>query len=300
MEKSKLPVYSALAANCLIATTKFIAAYVTGSSAMISEGIHSLVDTINEVLLLVGLNRSKKFAASGKLFGYGRELYFWSFVVSILIFSVGGGISFYEGVMHILHPQEIDNPKWNYIVLAFAFLFDGTSLVITMKEFNKRRGTTSFWKAVRKSKDPSIFVVLFEDAADVAGILVAFLGVYIGHKLHNPYVDATGSIIIGFILTFVSIILARETYGLLIGESVDEHMADAIINIANKQPRVDRVERLSSVYLAPEHVMIVLHISFLKSITQKESNEIVSGLKNDIKAAFPIVNRIVVAFGEQS
>jgi cation diffusion facilitator family transporter len=171
MAASKIPIYSALAANFLIAITKFIAAGITGSSAMISEGIHSVVDTGNEILLLYGMHRSKQPADNIRPFGYGKELYFWAFIVSVLIFAVGGGISFYEGVTHIQHPEEITDPKWNYIVLAFAFVFDGISLITAYTEFNRQRGKMPFWKAIKESKDPSTFVVLFEDAADVLGSL---------------------------------------------------------------------------------------------------------------------------------
>jgi len=180
MSGSKIAIYSALIANFLIATTKFVAAFITGSSAMVSEGIHSLVDTANEFLLLLGIKKSKQQADATRPFGYGKELYFWSFIVSILIFAVGGGISFYEGISHLQYPEAITNPLWNYIVLCVAFLFDGASFVISFINFNKQRGTKPFWISIKKSTDPSLFVVLFEDAADVLGLVVAFAGIYLG------------------------------------------------------------------------------------------------------------------------
>ncbi len=219
MAASKLPIYTALAANFAIAVTKFIAAAVTGSSAMISEGIHSLVDASNEILLLFGIKKSKKPADETRPFGYGKELYFWAFIVSILIFGVGAGISFYEGITHLEHPVLIKDPFWNYIVLGIAFIFDGVSFITAYKEFNIQRGTTPFWLAIKKSKDPSTFVVLLEDAADLLGLTVAFLGVYFGHLFNEPVYDAVASLLIGVILTAISVVLARESRSLLMGES---------------------------------------------------------------------------------
>src|SRR5690348_2406329 len=232
MADSKLPIYSALIANFLIAATKFVAALITGSSAMISEGIHSLVDTANEFLLLLGLRKSRQKADARRPFGYGKELYFWSFIVSILIFSVGGGISFYEGISHLQHPERIKDPMWNYIVLGFAFLFDGISFIISLRNFNKYRGDQPFWASIKKSKDPSTFVVLFEDAADVLGLIVAFSGVYLGHAYSNPYYDGIASIVIGVLLTAVSVILTRESRSLLMGEPASPQLLQQAIAIA--------------------------------------------------------------------
>ena len=238
MPASKLPVYTALAANLAIAVTKFIAAGVTGSSAMISEGIHSLVDTLNEILLLLGMERSKKPADARRPFGYGKELYFWAFIVSILIFGIGGGVSFYEGITHLQHPELIRDPLWNYIVLGVAFALDGASFLTAQREFNRQRGSQSFWGAVKRSKDPSTFVVLFEDAADLLGLIVAFLGVFLGHELNNPYLDGVASILIGVILTAVSVLLARESRSLLMGESMSETTLGEIITLVDIDPAV--------------------------------------------------------------
>ncbi|RYY00180.1 MAG: cation diffusion facilitator family transporter [Gammaproteobacteria bacterium] len=236
MASSKVAIYSALFANLLIAVTKFVAAAVTGSSAMISEGIHSVVDSLNEVLLLLGLKKSKKKADESRPFGYGKELYFWSFIVSILIFGVGGGISFYEGITHLQHPEPIRNPSWNYIVLGAAIVFDGISFIIALKTFNKHRGDTPFWKAVRKSRDPSSFVVLFEDAADVLGLVIAFAGVYLGHRFNNPYFDGIASILIGLLLTAVSAVLTRESRSLLMGETATLSVLEKVVEMAESNP----------------------------------------------------------------
>ena len=240
MESSKLPIYSALIANIAIAVTKFIAAAITGSSAMISEGIHSVVDTANELLLLLGIAKSKKPADKKRPFGYGRELYFWSFIVSILIFGVGGGIAFYEGITHLQHPHAIEDPMWSYIVLTASLIFNLVSFFIALKAFNKNR-KDNVWQTIKKSKDPSNIVILFEDAGDVLGVAVALAGVYFGYKYQNPYYDGIASIIIGMILTAISFLLARESRSLLMGESVDESIVDAVIKISEKDEAIEKV-----------------------------------------------------------
>ena len=293
MATSKLPIYSALAANLFIAVIKFIAAGVTGSSAMISEGIHSLVDTINEILLLVGIRQSQKPADEKRPFGYGKELYFWAFVVSVLIFGVGGGISFYEGVTHLLNPHALEDPLWNYVVLAFALFFDGVSFVIAMREFNRQRGDTPFWKAVKKSKDPTTFVVLFEDAADVLGLGVAFLGVFLGHYFNNSYFDAVASILIGLILAAISIVLARESRSLLMGETLSQTTLDKIIAISST-PAVIRVQTPLSMYLSPEEVILVLLITFKRELNPHDLQGAIESIKEDLLREFPVIKRIYI------
>lgn len=249
MASSKIAVYSALFANMAIAVVKFIAAGVTGSSAMVSEGIHSVVDTGNEVLLLLGIPKSKRPPDIHRPFGYGKELYFWSFIVSLLIFAVGAGVSFYEGIMHLQHPTIIKDPFWNYLVLGFALLFDGISFTIALRQFNKERGTTRFWQAIKRSKDPTNFVVLFEDAADVCGLMVAFAGVWLGHYFQNPYFDGIASIIIGLILTAVSVVLARESYSLLMGETASPEVLQHVMQLAAADKNIIRVENPMSMFL---------------------------------------------------
>ncbi len=293
MASSKTPIYSALAANLFIAVIKFIAAAYTGSSAMISEGIHSLVDSANEILLLVGIRLSKKPADEKRPFGYGKELYFWAFIVSVLIFGVGGGISFYEGVTHLLHPHTMEDPLWNYIVLAFALFFDSLSFVIAFKEFNKQRGNTPFWQAVRKSKDPTTFVVLFEDAADVLGLGVAFLGVFLGHYFNDPYFDGVASIIIGLILTSISVVLARESHSLLMGESLSKETLSKIIAISS-QPSVVKIHNPLSMYLSPEEVILVLPVCFKPELNPNDLQAVIETIKSDIQLAFPAINKIYI------
>src|SRR4051794_25529644 len=197
---SKAAVYAAIAGNLAIAVTKFIAAFVTGSSAMLSEGIHSVVDTGNGLLLLLGIRRSRKPPDPNHPFGHGKELYFWTLIVAILIFAVGGGMSLYEGLVHLRHPSELKDPTWNYLVLAVAAAVEGFAWSVAYRHLRKSGGRRNLWSAIRASKDPTTFTVLFEDSAALLGLLVAFLGVYLGHRLHNPYLDGAASVVIGVIL----------------------------------------------------------------------------------------------------
>ncbi|QIP15903.1 cation diffusion facilitator family transporter [Spirosoma aureum] len=297
MPASKTPIYSALAANLAIAITKFIAAGVTGSSAMVSEGIHSLVDTLNEILLLLGIARSKKPADTKRPFGYGKEQYFWAFIVSILIFGVGGGVSFYEGITHLQHPEPIQKPFWNYIVLGVAFCFDGLSFITALREFNRQRGNKPFWSAVKGSKDPSTFVVLFEDASDLLGLIVAFLGVFLGHQFNNPYFDGGASIIIGLILTGVSIVLARESRSLLMGESVEPATLNQIIALTERDNAVTSVIQSPSMYLSPDEVLVLLVIDFQDALSTSEINQAINRIRATVQQQFPIVKQVFIEPG---
>lgn len=294
MASSKIAVYSALFANLAIAITKFIAAGITGSSAMVSEGIHSVVDTGNEVLLLLGIHKSKKPPDQHRPFGYGKELYFWSFIVSLLIFAVGAGVSFYEGVMHLRHPANITNPLWNYLVLGFALLFDGTSFIIAFRQFNKERGDIPFWKAVRRSKDPTNFVVLFEDAADVLGILVAFAGVLLGHYFQNPYFDGIASLIIGLILTAVSVVLARESYSLLMGETASDEVLRDVMQMITADKKIVKVEYPLSMFLGPEEIILVLNATFPDNLTTREINTTIEKTREKISERYPYFKKIFI------
>ncbi|WP_158828067.1 cation diffusion facilitator family transporter [Mucilaginibacter lacusdianchii] len=294
MPASKTPIYTAFAANLLIATTKLVAAFFTGSSAMVSEGIHSLVDTSNEVLLLLGIKQSQKPADATRPFGYGKELYFWSFVVSLLFFALGGGFSIYEGIEHLMHPEEVKNPIWNYAVLGIAFVFDGISFITALKEFNRQRGSMSFWRAIHVSKDPSTFVVLFEDAADVIGILIAFTGILLGQLLHNPYIDGIASIMIGVLLTVVAILLVRESRSLLMGESADPDELKQVTNIASEHNDVEQVAQCLSMYLAPEEIILVLKMHFREGISSEQLAGSIETVRRNIQEQYPHYKQLFI------
>ena len=251
---SKTAIYAALIGNSLIAVTKFIAAAITGSSAMLSEGIHSLVDTGNQILLLLGLKRAQRPASKKFPFGHGKEIYFWSFVVAILIFAVGAGISIYEGIVHILNPREITKPIINYIVLGIAMIFESVPLYIAFKEFRRIKGKNGYIEAIKKGKDPTLFVVLFEDAAAMLGLIVAFIGIYLSTTTGILYFDGASSIIIGLILGLTAGVLAYETKGLLIGESARDSVIDGIRRIVQNYGGVEKVNEVLTMHMGPEYI----------------------------------------------
>ncbi|RAK00556.1 cation diffusion facilitator family transporter [Larkinella arboricola] len=294
MASTKTAIYTALGANLAIAVTKFIAAGVTGSSAMVSEGIHSLVDTLNEVLLLLGMNRSQKPADEKRPFGYGRELYFWSYVVSVLIFAVGGGVSFYEGITHWQHPNPIENAQWNYIVLGIAIVLDTTSLVTAVKAFNAQRGSQPFWSAVKTSKDPATFVVLFEDASDVIGLVLAFLGVFLGHQLNNPYLDGAASILIGLLLTAVSILLARESRSLLMGEGADPAIVQKTAALTEADPDVMTLLQTLTFQMGPEQIVLIQRVVFQPDLKTEAIAEGITRLRQTLQAAEPTIRQVFI------
>lgn len=261
---------------------------------MVSEGIHSVVDSLNQLLLLLGIRRSKKQPDEKRPFGYGKELYFWSFVVSILIFGVGGGISFYEGVTHIQHPEPIVNPLWNYIVLGAALLFESISFIIAFINFNKRRGEVPFWSAVKKSKDPTSFVVLFEDVTDVLGLLVASAGVYLGHRFNMPALDGIASIIIGLVLTAVSLVLTRESRSLLMGETASTQVLNDVVKIIKADPAIFDVSPPLSMYLGPEEVILVLQLTFRENLSAQAVVQASEQIKQAIRQKFPRFKQIFI------
>lgn len=291
---SKSAVYAAIAGNLAIAVTKFIAASVTGSSAMLSEGIHSLVDTGNGLLLLLGIRRSRKPPDPDHPFGHGKELYFWTLIVAILIFAVGGGMSVFEGIVHLRHPSELNDPTWNYVVLALAAAFEGFTWSVAYRELRKTRGQRNLWEAFRASKDPTTFTVLVEDSAAMLGLLVAFLGVYFGHQFHNPYLDGAASIVIGIILGVVAIALSHESKGLLVGESADPEVLASIRALAEADPAVERIGPPLTMHLGPHEVLLNLDIQFRKGMSAAEVEAAVDRLEKAIRAKHPEVKRIFI------
>lgn len=292
--ESKTAIVAALAANLGIAAIKFVAAWFTGSSAMLSEGIHSLVDTANEWLLLLGLRRSQQPADAARPFGYGKELYFWAFVVAVFIFALGGGLSLYEGIEHLRHPEPLRSPVWNYVVLGLAFCFDGYSFLVGRRTFNAQRGRQPFWQAFRASKDPSTFVVLFEDASDLLGLLLAFLGVFFSHWLNLPYLDGAASIGIGLLLLVVAGLLLRETKSLLLGEPAEAAVLRQITALAQAECAVVRVAAPLSTYLSPHEILLVLPVEFTPELPAAELTRVVEQLRAAIKAAHPDVQHVFV------
>ncbi|PTS92445.1 cation transporter [Pedobacter sp. HMWF019] len=294
MTKNRASIYSALLANLLIAIVKFIAGARTNSSSMISEGIHSVVDTINEILLLYGLKRSQKPPDKLRPFGYGKELYFWSFIVSILIFGLGGGLSIYQGILHILNPEPPGDPGWNYAVLIFSAIFEGTSLIIAMKAFNRTRGELSFWKAVVKSKDPTSFLVLFEDGAAVTGLAIVFVMMQLNHAYNLPVLDGVASVLVGLLLVFVSLILARESRSLLMGEGISPETQKKIIAIAENDKAVIKVASVLSTYQSPEEIMLMLIIYFKEDLDTEDITDSIDRIRAAIKREYQLVEFVII------
>lgn len=291
---SKKAIYGAIAANSAIAVSKFIAAFFTRSSSMFSEGIHSLVDTGNGILLLHGLRRSQKPPDSSHPFGYGKEVFFWSFIVAILIFALGGGIAIYEGIKHILHPKQLGNVGWNYVVLTLALMFEGWALRIALREFNTTRGNKPFFKALRDSKDSATLAVVIEDTAALLGLAIALISVFLGHVTGWVYFDGIGSVLIGLLLVSVSLFFAVECKALLVGEGLLSEDVERINEILNEEPSVITFSRPLSLYFGPTEVLVNLDVNFRDELTSDEIETAVDQIESKIKDAIPSVKRIYI------
>lgn len=287
-------VWAALAANLAIGVAKFVAAAITGSTAMLTEGIHSVVDSGNQVLLLYGERRAKRPPDALHPFGYGRELYFWAFVVAILIFAVGAVVSIYEGWLHWSAPEPLQSPVINYIVLAIAFALEGTSWTIALREFGSAKGDVGWWQAVKDSKDPATFTVLFEDSAALAGLIVAAAGVWASHYFADPRIDGLASIIIGAILAFVAIFLAREAKGLLIGERADPKLVGGIAQIVAAHPAISAVNHVRTIHTAPKQVFVAISADFDDAVTMGEAEQIIENIEDQLRASFPQLSSIYI------
>jgi cation diffusion facilitator family transporter len=292
--ESRTAIIAAIVGNLAIAATKFIAASLTGSSAMLSEGIHSLVDTGNGGLLLLGVRRSMKPPDDSHPFGHGKELYFWSLIVAIFIFALGGGMSVYEGVTHLAHPHQLEDPMWNYVVLGLAIIFESLSFYFAFKAFRGEMGNQGVLQTVRASKDPTTFTVLFEDTAALLGLLVAFVGIFLGHEFENPYLDGVASITIGAILGVVAIFLAYESKGLLIGESVDPQTLESVRAIAGADPSVVEVRKALTMHFGPNDVLLALDIRFQKELTSTDIAAAIDHLEKKIRDRHAEIKRIFI------
>jgi cation diffusion facilitator family transporter len=289
-----IAVYGALAANLAIAVTKFGVAAVTGSSAMLSEAVHSTVDTGNQLLLLLGIRRSRRPADERHPYGHGKELYFWSLIVAVLIFALGGGVSAYEGVVHVLSPRPARDPFWNYVVLGVSLVFETISFVIAFREFRPTMRGRSFWTALRESKDPTQYTVLAEDAAAIAGLVIAFVGVSLSDLLHAPVWDAAASIAIGVVLAAVAAFLVVESRGLLVGEAVDQETVTSVRGILESDPAVARVVRLLTMQLGPDQSLLNLNVSFASSISAHELPDVIDRLERRIVSTCPTVRYVLI------
>jgi cation diffusion facilitator family transporter len=294
MAESHKAIAAAIIANLAIAATKFTAAAFTGSSAMISEGIHSLVDTGNGGLLFLGIYKSRKPADEEHPFGHGKELYFWSLIVAIVIFAVGGGISAYEGLLHILHPVPQENVHWNYLILALALIFESISLFVAVKSFMPLKKNNGWWQAIHRSKDPASFTVLFEDSAAILGLLIALAGVFLADRYDNPIFDGGASIVIGALLAAVAVLLGYETKGLLIGEGADRETRDDIRRLVRADPVVLDVKRMLTMYFGPDTILLAMDLRFRKNLSGREMEESIKRLESQIRRRYEKIQHIFI------
>ncbi len=283
----KQVIYAALAGNLLIAITKFGAALWTGSSAMLSEGVHSLVDTGNQALLLYGHRRASRPPDDLHPLGFGRELYFWSFIVALLVFALGAGVSLYEGIAQILEKHRITDPAVNYVVIAFSVVFEGASWLIARREFNKTRGDQSYYQAFRRSKNAPLFLVLFEDTAALIGLAIALCGNVASYHLDRPEFDGVASLGISLVLGITAVMLARESKELLIGEAAGARVTRSIMEIARRQDGVERVNGMLTVHLAPDEIVLALSLEFADRLTTPELEQRVAELEHKLRSTHP-------------
>lgn len=292
---SKLSLYGGIAANIAIAISKFVAAYFTGSSAMLSEGIHSLVDTGNSGLLLYGTHQSERPADAEHPFGHSKELYFWGLIVAVLIFAIGGGMSFYEGIKHIQYPVPLEAAGWNYVVLGLSFVFEGIAFYLSVKALlAQANDNIGFVKMLRTSKDPAVFASVMENLAALVGLALAGIGVFLGHWLNNPYFDGGASIAIGLLLMLVAIFLVGRTKGLLIGTGVDADTLANLERIAREQPQVRNIRSPLTMYLGPNDVIMALDVDFAENLSSTQVATAVEELQDAIRKEHPEIQRIFI------
>ncbi len=291
---SQKVIYAALAGNFLIAITKIFAALISGSSAMLSEAIHSGADTGNQILLLYGLKRSKMPADDQFPFGHGKEIYFWSFVVAIVLFAGGAGFSMYKGIDRLVAPVPVKISYVNYGVIGLALIFEGTSWYIALKEFIKLKGAWGYFEAIHRGKDPSIFIVLLEDSAAIIGLVVAFVGIFLSHMTGSPVYDGAAAVIIGMILAGTAIFLASETKGLLIGESANRAVIQGIREIVSSYKDIKQVNEVLTMHMGPDFILVNISVDFIDPILATAVEVTVAGLDKAIKRAYPKVQRIFI------
>ena len=294
---SRISVVAAIAGNLIIALIKFVAAALTGSSAMIAEGIHSVVDTGNGVLLLLGMRRAEQPADAIHPFGHGKSLYYWTLIVAVSIFGIGGGMSLYEGVAHILSVAPGDalgDPTAAYIVLAVSFLVEGGSFTVAVRQFVRAKGETGAWEFIKHAKDPSLYTVVFEDSAALLGLVFAFLGIFFGHLLRNPYLDGVASVAIGLLLMSVAWVLASRTQGLLLGEGVNPVELADIKRRVESDPAAERAGDILTMYMGPHDLLVNMGVCFVAGTTAEQMHEAIHRIEADLQGAYPEINRVYI------
>ena len=292
--ESRTAIYASIGANVAIAITKFIVGAMAHSTAMLAEGVHSLVNCFDGGLLLLGQRRSRRPANDAHPFGYGREVYFWSLIVAILFFALGSGVTIYEGVRHVIEPGPLGDPTWSYVVIVFSALFDGGSFVVGLRQFRRHMRAPGYWRAVRRSKDPSLFSVVLEDAADLVGLTIAFVGVFLSHQLKMPVLDGIASIAIGVVLGAIATILLVETHGLLVGEAASPELIDAIQRTVLEEEGVRAASRPASLHVGPRDIVVALQVEFEHTLTAEQVADSAAALDERLRARYPAIQRVFV------
>jgi cation diffusion facilitator family transporter len=296
-QESKTAIVAAILGNTAIAVIKFVAGAMTGSSAMISEGIHSVVDTGNGGLLFYGLRRGARPSDVQHPFGHGMEVFFWSLIVAVSIFGIGGGLSIYEGILHIQHPAPLENPLINYIVLAAAIVFEAISFTVAWRAFRGTRGQRGTMSAIHHGKDPSLFTVLFEDTAAVLGLVVAFVGILLSHLLNAPAIDGAASVVIGCILITAALWLAYESKSLLVGETADPVLVAEVKGIVLDDPAVIGLGTVLTMHLGPDDVLLNIEVHFKPELNVPEIHAAIHRIEDAINLPFPEVTRVFIEVG---
>ena len=291
---SKIVIYAALAGNLAIATTKFVASWWTGSGAMLSEAVHSLVDTSNQGFLLLGLRRSARPASQRHPFGHGMEIYFWAFIVALMIFALGGAASIYEGAQRLLEPEPIRDPWINYLVLGVSFAIEATSLRVAWRELRRSQPGRTMLAALRGSKDPSVFSIFCEDSAALVGLSVAGVGLALAHLLQEPRFDAIASLAIGGILILTAVFLARETLSLMTGESASAEVLASVRAVLEDDRRIQRIEEILSMHLGPSDILLGISLDFDDEMTSEEIEATVHDLGQKLRSSQPSITRVFV------
>jgi cation diffusion facilitator family transporter len=291
----KRVIYAAIIANAAIALGKFLVAFITGSSAMLAEAFHSTVDTGNELFLLLGKKRSERPPDAAHPFGHGKELYFWTLLVGVLIFGLGGGLSIYEGISRILRPQAVQHTGWNYFVLAVAAVFESYSWYVAYAELRSQKSPNeSMFRLIRRSKDPTVFTVFLEDSAALVGIVLAFLGILLSSQLESPYFDPAASILIGLVLIAVAVFLIWESRALLVGESADAEQLSRVRAILASEPDIERVGELLTMQLGPDQVLLTVALRLQDRPGVREVESIIERIERHIRSEEPSIARIFI------
>jgi cation diffusion facilitator family transporter len=292
--ESRTAIYASIIANIAIALTKLTVGAIARSTAMLAEGVHSLVNCFDGGLLLLGQRRARRAADDAHPFGYGREVYFWSLMVAILFFALGAGFTIYEGIRHVLRPEALGDPTWSYVVLAASAVFDGASFVVGFRQFRRNMRAPGYWRAVRRSKDPTLFSVVLEDVADLSGLAIAFAGVFASHHFEMPVLDGVASIAIGLVLGAVATILLVETHGLLVGESASPDLVDRIRREVLEHDDVRAAARPTSLHVGPQQIVVALEVEFESRLTAREVAESAAALDEELRARNPAISRVFV------